>query len=536
MPLSRTCGRRSSVIVAAAVLLGLTGLTTASSAGALLSPSTTIPVPPATEPRTQSSVEVVREQRLTERLIELTVFSSVLQRETSLRVLFPSGGRSPVGMPVLWLFHGGDDDYRSWTDKGAAEEITHDLPLVVVMPDSGPGGWYTDWRTRSTSQGLQLWETLHVHELRRFLEQRYRTRSDRAGRAAVGLSMGGYGALHYATRHPDLFGFAATFSGSVDILHPGVSAVADALSTNNGGKPGDIWGNRIAHEARWRANNPVDLAENLRTVETQIRTGNGQPGGPHGGGPDVIEMGVHQSSSNLHRRLDELEIKHVWQDRGPGAHDWPYWQDDLRATLPRIVAAAAEARPAPETVQHVAFEPAYAVWGWDVALHRPVLEVSRLTVDSAGFKLLGTGRGTVRTPGRFRPGTKVTASITDVRAGRASVTLLADADGRVAVPVDLGEPSMRDQYPASSPATAPAFGEVAVELRQSGIALDSTGQTAAPDGEAAQTAVSSHVSAAGERLPATGGSAALAGLALIGAAAAALAKRCGATYDGRTDR
>jgi diacylglycerol O-acyltransferase/trehalose O-mycolyltransferase len=535
MPLSRRCGRRSSVMVAAAVLLGLTGLTTASSAGALVSAGTTIPVPPATETRTQSSVEVLREKRLTARLIELTVFSSVLQRETSLRVLLPSGGRSPVGMPVLWLFHGGDDDYRSWTDKGAAEEITDGLPLVVVMPDSGPGGWYTDWRTRSTSQGLQLWETLHVHELRPFLEQRYRTRSDRAGRAAVGLSMGGYGALHYATRHPDLYGFAATFSGSVDILHPGVSAVADALSTSNGGKPGDIWGNRIAHEARWRANNPVDLAENLRTVETQIRTGNGQPGGPHGGGPDFIEMGVHQSSANLHRRLDELEIEHLWRDRGPGAHDWPYWQDDLRATLPRIVAAAAAARPAPENVQHVAFEPAYTVWGWDVSLNRPVLEVSRLTVDSAGFQLLGTGRGTVRTPGRFAPGTKVIASIADDRAERASLTLFADADGRVTVPVDLGEPSMRDQYPASSPATAPAFAEAVVELRPPGVEVDSAAPTAAPAGEAANSSGSSRVRAAGERLPATGGSATLAGLALLGAAAAALTGRCGAARNGRID-
>lgn len=533
MPLSRTRGRQGTAVVATAVLLGMTTLTPAASAGAFVSAGSRLPVPPATSTRTPSSVEVLREERLTARLIELTVFSPVLRRKTSLRVLLPSGGRSPVGMPVLWLFHGGDDDYRSWTDKGAAEKLTDGLPLVVVMPDSGPGGWYTDWQTRSTSQGWQLWETLHVHELRPFLEQRYRTRSDRAGRAAVGLSMGGYGALHYATRHPDLYGFTATFSGSVDILHPGVSAVADALSTRNGGKPGDIWGNRVAHEARWRANNPVDLAENLRTVETQIRTGNGQPGGPHGGGPDVIEMGVHQSSANLHRRLDELEIEHLWQDRGPGAHDWPYWQDDLRATLPRIVAAAASARPAPEEVQHVAFEPAYTVWGWDVALNRPVLEVSRLTVGPAGFKLFGTGRGTVRTPGRFAPGARVIASFADGRAGRASITLFADADGRVTVPVDLGEPSSRDQYPATSPATTPASTEVVVDLRPSGAAVDPAAVTAAPAGEAARASASPHVRAAGERLPATGGSATLAGLAVLGAATAALTRRLGAPRNGR---
>lgn len=40
--------------------------------------------------------------------------------------------------------------------------------------------------------------------------------------------MGGFGAMHYAARHPDLFGFAASFSGAVDILHPGISAVVEA--------------------------------------------------------------------------------------------------------------------------------------------------------------------------------------------------------------------------------------------------------------------------------------------------------------------
>jgi diacylglycerol O-acyltransferase / trehalose O-mycolyltransferase len=33
----------------------------------------------------------------------------------------------------------------------------------------------------------------------------------------------------------------------------------------------------------------------------------------------------------------------VWDDYGPGTHDWPYWRRDLRETLPDLVRALARA-------------------------------------------------------------------------------------------------------------------------------------------------------------------------------------------------
>src|SRR5207249_2164539 len=131
-------------------------------------------------------------------------------------------------------------------------------PLIIVMPDAGPGGWYSDWHTASTSRGAQRWETYHVRELPPFIETRYQTRTDRAAHAIVGLSMGGFGAIHDAARHPDIYGFAAAFSGAVDLFHPGITAVTDISPFAMGGIPEQIWGNRILDEPIWRANNPVD--------------------------------------------------------------------------------------------------------------------------------------------------------------------------------------------------------------------------------------------------------------------------------------
>jgi S-formylglutathione hydrolase FrmB len=291
-----------------------------------------------------AGLELRSARELSPRLTELRVYSPALGHDANVRVLTPDGfDPDRDHLPVLWLLHGGFGSSADWTTAGDAEALTADLPMIVVMPDAGTGGWYTDW-LRGTPEGPQRWETFHLDELRPFIEARYRTRTDPGGRAIAGLSMGGFGAMSYAARHPDLFGFAASFSGAVDLLHPGITAVVTISPLAHQGVPGDVFGLRLVEEPRWRAHNPVDLASNLRGVEIQLRTGNGQPGGRHGGSLDPQEIGVSQATATLHRRLDELGIPHLYDDYGPGAHTWPYWRDDLDATLPAVTAFFARAQ------------------------------------------------------------------------------------------------------------------------------------------------------------------------------------------------
>jgi S-formylglutathione hydrolase FrmB len=349
-------------------------------------------------------IELLGVESLTPRLQELRLHSTALGRETRIRVLQPSATDGPL--PVLFLLHGGgaESDHTNWTERGSAEALTDGLPLVVVMPDGGKGGWYSDWLRPDSAEGTQRWEQYHVGELLPFVHHHLGTRTDRGGTAIAGLSMGGFGALHHAARHPDRFGFAAAFSGAVDIRHPGIGKVVKVSPQIMGGRRGDIFGDHVTDEAVWRANNPVDLAANLRTVEVELRTGNGKRGGPLGDGPegDTQEVGVSQATANLHRRLDELGIPHVYDDYGPGAHTWPYWDAALASSLPRIVASAAERRPEPTTVEHLAFEPRFEVWGHEVAIDRderlaPVV----LHLEAGGGVALrgaGGGRATVTTP------------------------------------------------------------------------------------------------------------------------------------------
>jgi hypothetical protein len=200
---------------------------------------------------------------------------------------------------------------------------------------------------------------------------------------------------------------------------------------------------------------PVDLAANLRTVEVQLRTGNGMPGGPHGGGIDVQEIGVSQATATLHQRLDELGIAHLYDDYGPGAHNYDYWIDDLRATLPRLVATTAQPRPDPTIVDYVSFEPTFSAWGHTVVLDRPVLESANLTIRPDGFDLRGSGTGQVTTAPRYTPGERIRATTATEGAATGSIDLVADAHGRVVVPVDLGPANPTDQYPLARAVPAP---------------------------------------------------------------------------------
>ena len=292
---------------------------------------------PAARVEADTGLQLLSTTPLSERLVELTFASPALGHDTNVRVLTPTDfDPSTDHLPVLWLLHGGFGSEDDWTTAGAAEAATADLDAIVVMPAAGIGGWYTDW-VRGNNEGPQRWETYHLDELRPWIEEHYATRTDRDGRAVAGLSMGGFGAVSYAARHPDLFGFAGAFSGAVDIRNVGVSGVVLASPLAHGGVPGDIFGLRFVEEAGWMAHNPVDLAANLADVELVLRTGNGVPAPGGDQGDPIQEGGVRWANQTLHNKLVRLGIDHTFVVR-QGVHAWSYWRDDLVATLPDIEA------------------------------------------------------------------------------------------------------------------------------------------------------------------------------------------------------
>src|SRR4051812_3553471 len=213
--------------------------------------------------------KLIKREQLDPRLQELTFSTPALASETHVRVLLPAGYKASAHRryPVLYLLHGALDDYKSWTDKGAAEAITKSAPLIVVMPDAGQEGNYTNWYNDGAF-GQPMWETWHIRQLLPWVDAHYRTIGKRSGRATAGLSMGGGGAMSYAARHPDMFVSASSFSGAVDTNSPAVQPVTQASGLSDGSHtPGAIYGLRSTDEVGWREHNPWDLASNLKGLK-----------------------------------------------------------------------------------------------------------------------------------------------------------------------------------------------------------------------------------------------------------------------------
>src|SRR5713101_1612190 len=219
-----------------------------------------------------AQLRIVATTVLSARMRDLTVASPALGGTVKVRLLLPvhysarPGGR----WPVLYLLHGCCDTYQSWTRSTDVEALTAHSDVLVVMPDGGKAGFYSDWLTGPR------WETFHLVELRRILERDYRASKVMA---VAGASMGGLGALAYAARHPGLFRAAASFSGIVDTrLTPQEPLRYVDLVRSQGEDPSHLWGDPRGDSAVWAAHNPYDLAPRLRGTQLFVAVGTGQPG------------------------------------------------------------------------------------------------------------------------------------------------------------------------------------------------------------------------------------------------------------------
>jgi diacylglycerol O-acyltransferase / trehalose O-mycolyltransferase len=273
--------------------------------------------------------------------------------ENHVRVFLPTG-YDPQGTatyPVLYLLHGAGDTYKTWSENTDAFTFTADKNVIVVMPDGGKNsdaGWYSDWVDES-----RQWETFHIDVMIPFIESTYRANGKRL---IAGLSMGGFGAMHYAARHSDLFKAAASFSGAVDMLYGfPVSGVAFTELHDMFGTPNDnVWGNQITDEKNWEANNPASLKDHLKGMPLFLASGDGIPGAsaasPLVGGPPsfenpqnpggyLIEQFIFQMNLSFVLHLTLSGVAHTdWFYPG-GLHDWPYWEADLHWALPQMLEA-----------------------------------------------------------------------------------------------------------------------------------------------------------------------------------------------------
>ncbi len=422
-------------------------------APALAARGATSPAPPPL--RGGHGLHVVSAQRLSARDVAVRVFSPALGRAVDVRILLPSGYDSHPARryPALYLFHGTSGRASDWIETGDATKTTAHRPLITVMADAGfdgdGGGWFTNW-WNGGDLGPPRWEKFHVRQLIPWVDANLRTIPRRRGRAIAGLSQGGFGALSYAARHPDLFTAAASFSGAAEIdrdpqaialVTPVIEATATGL--DNSSDPDAMFGPRLTNEINWKAHDPATLATNLRGMGIWLWTGNGElgpldPPSPNPGA-QAIEAGVHTLTVLFHGHLEDARIPSHFDDYGPGTHTWPYWTRDLKQFIGPLMRRFGHPASRPRAISYKSGDERWSQWGWRVAMKRPARAFSALRhATPRHFTITGDGTARVTTPPAFSPGERLAVTLPG-----GEQNLRANRTGRLTVRVPLGSSAVR---------------------------------------------------------------------------------------------
>lgn len=249
--------------------------------------------------------------------------SAILGKSVNVCVALPSDYDSvtTTKFPVLYFLHGLFENETSWSERGG-EQIFDGLlnsgevgKFIVVLPNGGRTFYV------NSSDGHERYEDFFIQELVPAIDRQYRTIPDASERGISGSSMGGYGALHIAMRHPDVFGSASSHSAAL------VPKFPNPLPTEG------RWGfyakvlqgpfGTPLSESYWEANSPLTLAEHpdkFRNLKLYFDCG------------DQDRYGFEEGAQLLDKTLTANGFPHEFHLR-PGNHGWSYLSQYMKYSL-----------------------------------------------------------------------------------------------------------------------------------------------------------------------------------------------------------
>jgi len=203
--------------------------------------------------------------------------------------------------PVVYLLHGLPATGAGYRGVGFVEQALDATgsPAILVAPQ-GSTDSKTDPEYLDQGPGNR-WDTAITRELVRVVDARFRTIRSRSGRALVGVSAGGYGAMHLVLDHLDQFAAVESWSG---YFHP---------TDPTGTKPLDL--------GSARANARADVHRQLQASRAQLEAL-----------PTFIAFYVGRDDTRfvaenrqLNLELSRAGVPHVFRVY-PGGHDQSLWQ------------------------------------------------------------------------------------------------------------------------------------------------------------------------------------------------------------------
>jgi S-formylglutathione hydrolase FrmB len=247
--------------------------------------------------------------------------SKILSRQVPYCIVLPPSFDSnrTRQFPILYFLHGLGDNEQFFIHSGAWN-LTEDMwekgslrEFLIATPDAGAGFYI------NSKDGKNPYEDFLLQEFFPFIEKRYRAAPGRGHRAIAGISMGGYGALHLAFRHPQLFVSASAHSAALIDKLPAFlgqspdSPRARVLGAVFGSPPDPVF---------WDRNSPLTLARTANLAGLKIYFDCG----------DQDDYGFGTGATALDKILSSRHIPHEFHIY-PGRHDAAYFAEHLPASL-----------------------------------------------------------------------------------------------------------------------------------------------------------------------------------------------------------
>ncbi len=247
--------------------------------------------------------------------------SKILARPVPYCVMLPSSydQEKTRRYPIVYYLHGLGDNEQSLINAGGWN-LYEDLlaskkvgEFLVVTP-YGFQSFYINSR-----DGKMRYEDFFLREFMPEVEKKYRIRPGRSWHGIMGVSMGGYGALHYAFQYPQKFNSVSTHMAAlVDRLPRNIA------STPEGKMMGNIFGAPV-DEAYYQANSPLSLARTVSVAklkELKIYFDCG----------DHDYYGFQVGNGQLNELLNARRIAHEFHIY-PGGHDMQFVLEHFAASL-----------------------------------------------------------------------------------------------------------------------------------------------------------------------------------------------------------
>ncbi len=149
-------------------------------------------------------------------LAKYNFFSNVLGMHMSCNVLLPQPSVAPDqrnadgNYKILYLLHGMSDDENNWFRMTSIERYARGKSLIVVTPNAHRSFYL------NMHDGGRYWEYIS-EELPQVLSDTFHISNRQEDNFVCGLSMGGFGAFHWALKQPNKFAGACAISPVADI-------------------------------------------------------------------------------------------------------------------------------------------------------------------------------------------------------------------------------------------------------------------------------------------------------------------------------